>query len=106
MHSKPDIVKKIALERMERLFELASEKEASGSDDDNRLARRYTTLLKKIGMHYKVQLPKRIKNSICSGCGAVLIPGKNCTVRMASSEGYAVYKCECGKEKHIFYRRG
>ncbi len=105
MHSKPSIVKRIALERIEKLFELAAEKEAGGGEDGMRLAKRYTRLLKKIGMHYKVPLPKRIKNGICSGCGAVLIPGRNCTVRMASSEGYAVYKCECGNEKHIFYRR-
>lgn len=104
MHSKPDIVKKIALERMERLFELADEMERKDGEEERRLAKRYTALLKKISMHYKVTMPKAIKNRICSKCGSILIPGFNCTVQIASSKGYVVYTCKCGEEKHILYK--
>ncbi len=104
MHSKQNIIKRIALERMERLFYLATGMEKEDGEEGRRLARRYTELLKKISTHYKIPMPKSMKNRICSGCGSVLMPGLNCSVRVASSKGYVAYACECGREKHIFYK--
>jgi RNase P subunit RPR2 len=54
-----------------------------------------------IGRHYKVSLPRGIKNHICTGCGAILVHGSNCSVRISS--GNVIYKCgECGKTKRLY----
>ena len=92
------VVKKIAAERIERLFELAEQAK------DPELARRYLYMLKQIHTHYKVPIPKYLDNRICRGCGTVLVPGKNVMIRVASSKRYVIYKCNnCGKERHLNY---
>ena len=45
-----------------------------------------------------------MKTEVCGSCDSVLIPGINCSVRLASSYGYIVYRCKCGAEKHVMYR--
>ena len=95
-------MKKIALERIEKLFLLASDALKSG---DFSAAKRYTGSMKRISEHYKVRLPNRIKVSVCAGCGAPLIAGLNCTVRVVQSKNYVSYKClSCGAENHIGYK--
>lgn len=99
------IMKDIAIERIERLFSLAKDRTVLGDAESKRLAKRYVGMAKRISTHYRVPLPKMVKNSVCKKCGAVLIAGLNCSVRVASSKRYMVYKClECGEEKHIFYK--
>ena len=95
-------MKKIASERIEKLFLLASDALRSG---DTVMAKRYAGSMKRISEHYKVRLPNRIKVSICSGCGIPLIPGANCVVRVVQSKNYVSYKCiACGAENHIRYK--
>ncbi|MCL5007517.1 MAG: ribonuclease P [Candidatus Marsarchaeota archaeon] len=95
-------MKKIASERIEKLFLLASEALKSG---DAGAAKRYASSMKRISEHYKIRLPRRIKVSVCSGCGVPLIPGINCTVRAVQSKSYISYKClACGSENHIRYK--
>ena len=92
------IVKKIANERIALLFELAKK------EPDPELSKRYAKLIKLLGEHYRIKLPRGIKSSLCKKCGILLIPGKSMTVRLASSKGYVVYKCQnCGTEKHLHY---
>ncbi|MGD0728498.1 MAG: RNAase P [Candidatus Micrarchaeaceae archaeon] len=91
-------VKRIANERIIILYNLAKE------ETDPKLSKRYVKILKQIGRHYKIKLPKQIKRALCKKCNSVLIPGKSMTVRLASSKRYLVYKCtECGTERHIHY---
>jgi len=92
-------IKKIALERIEILFEEAKKI----IKEDKELSRKYVERLLLIAKHYKVRLPKEIKNYICKKCKSVLIPGYNATVRV-THKGYVVIKCECGEEKHIFLK--
>jgi ribonuclease P protein subunit RPR2 len=94
------LVKKIAEERIGILFEMAE-----GSLKGNAaLSKRYVTSLRKISSHYKVKVPKKIRNAICTRCNVVLSPGFNSTVRVVSSHRYIAYKCNgCGKEIHIRY---
>lgn len=92
------VVKKIANERIYILFDLAKK------EPDPELSKRYMKLIKQICEHYRIRLPKELKNNICKKCNLLLIPGKNLSVRLASSNGYIVYKCKnCGTEKHIHY---
>jgi len=98
------LVSKIALGRIEILIRLAEEKMLENSVESGRLAKRYVRLANELSSHYKTSIPKKLKNKICNKCGNLLVPGINCKVRLASTQGYAVYACECGKEKHIFYK--
>ncbi len=91
---------RIALQRIEQLMELAEAMAAKRSEDSEALSRKYVGMARRIGSHYKVGMPKRLKNRICKGCGLYLMPGINCTVRI-SSAGYAVYRCKCGSARRM-----
>ncbi len=97
-----ELAQKIAAERIGILFGLAERKAGS----DSALSHRYVLMLKRIAAHYKVGLPKNIRNGICAKCNHVLVPGLNSTVRVVSSKGYMAYRCAgCGAEKHVFYKK-
>lgn len=103
MHKNEPLIRKLAVERMEILFDLAMARTIKNRLSD-KLAKRYIKIAKDISTHYKVQMPQNLKRLTCKKCNSVLIPGLNCTVRLASSKRYAIYKCDCGEEKHIFYK--
>ena len=92
-------IKKIALERIEILFDEAKKI----SKEDKQLSNKYVERLLLIARHYRVKLPRYIKNYICKKCKNVLIPGFNATVRV-THKGYIAIRCECGEEKHIFLK--
>ncbi|MEM0150081.1 MAG: ribonuclease P protein component 4 [Candidatus Micrarchaeaceae archaeon] len=98
------LVSGIAKQRIAILYGLAKEAATKNTPEELALSRSYTTKIKLISMHYKVKLPKEIKNSICKKCGSLLIPGLSAQVRIASANHYAIWKCSsCGTEKHIPY---
>ncbi len=101
---KNNLVKEIAKDRVEKLLKFAEERALENTEASKKLSKRYVQLARKISMHYKVSIPKELKNRICKKCNNFLIPGINCSVRLASSKRFLVYKCECGAEKHIFYK--
>ncbi|MGC8688326.1 MAG: ribonuclease P protein component 4 [Candidatus Micrarchaeia archaeon] len=101
MLNNKKIIKQIASERIIILFGLAEEMQELNPE----FSRRYIKLLRKISEHYKVKIPKEIKNNICRNCNAVLIPGKTSTIRLVSSKKYIAKRCLiCGNEIHIFYK--
>ena len=84
---KPEQFREIAVSRIRRLFEQAELrfKENPG------LADRYVELARKIGMKYKVRIPRELKRRFCKNCYAYLVPGVNCRVRLNQSK--VVYYC-------------
>jgi ribonuclease P protein subunit RPR2 len=76
---RKDIVKKIALERIYRLFELA---EQSFEKQPER-SKRYVELALKIGKHCNVSVPTELKKKFCKKCGAFLKAGVNSKIRIA-----------------------
>lgn len=79
----------ISSERINRLFELAEERE------ENELADRYVELAIKISMKTETPIPSDLKKRFCSNCKSFLTPGDNCEVRVNSKN--TVYRClECG----------
>ncbi len=101
MHqNKKNIVKEIAGERIDLLFGFASK--TIGSDREQ--AGRYVKRMRYLSSHYKVPLPKRIRNGICKHCNEVMVPGLNASVRIVSSKRYVATQCiKCGKEIHVHY---
>jgi len=78
----------IALKRIKKLLRLARKSPRQ---------RRYVELAKRISTRTRTRIPRELKRQICKGCNALLVPGKNSTVRVV--KGRLVVKCEeCGRE--------
>jgi len=67
-------IKRIALERIKYLFELAKK--------NPEMSKRYLYILWKIKLKARVKLPKYIKRSFCKKCFTLWIPGKTCKIRI------------------------
>ncbi|RZN39059.1 MAG: ribonuclease P [Methanophagales archaeon ANME-1-THS] len=82
----------IAVQRIERLFELA---QAAEKEDQDQRSKRYIQLARTIGMRYRVRIPRQLKMQLCKGCYALLIPGKTARVRLRGE--YIATTClRCG----------
>ena len=99
------LMDKIASDRIAMLLAYAEARTLEKTAPSKKLAKRYVDLARKISSHYQVSIPKGLKYRICRGCGNFLVPGLNCSVRVASSHGYVAYVCECGEERHVFYKK-
>ena len=90
-------IRQIARERIEILLKLARQ---SFSEDPS-LSKRYMELARLIGMRAGVRLPRSTKAFICKRCGTLLVPGRNCRVRIRSETGGTVLiTClDCGNKK-------
>ncbi|MDE1860608.1 MAG: hypothetical protein KGH72_02710 [Candidatus Micrarchaeota archaeon] len=100
MQKHEKIIDSIASGRIELLFSMAKARTLQGGKSAA-LGRRYIKIARGISNHYKLKLPKRIKNSICKKCNNVLIPGLNCSVRTSAASRAVIYKCECGSVNRI-----
>ncbi|MDE1868553.1 MAG: ribonuclease P [Candidatus Micrarchaeota archaeon] len=98
--SRSALVKDIASERMTILYGIAK----AEIDTNPKLSRKHAALIRRISEHYKVRLPKEIRNGMCKGCSSILIPGLSASVRIASANRQVIYKClSCKTEKKIPY---
>jgi len=98
----PRWMKKIARERINILFREAEINFPIRKDRSNR----YVELARKIGMRYKVRIPRKYKRRICPHCYSYLKPGVNCIVRLDSKNRCVVWHCkEYGKDKRYPYRK-
>jgi len=91
--------KKIARERINRLFQEAEKRAMEGKIE---LANRYVELARKIAMKYLVRIPKIYRMRFCRKCNSYLIPGKNCRVRIHKHR--IIITCDkCGNIKRYPY---
>lgn len=82
--------KKIAKERIEKLFEMA-EKEFNQNKD---LSNHYVNLARKISMKTNTPIPSKFKKQFCKKCYKYLKPGINCRIR--TYKGKIIITClEC-----------
>jgi ribonuclease P protein subunit RPR2 len=92
--------KKLALERIERLFELALKYFKVNPER----ADRYVEIARRISMKAKIRIPTIYKRYlICKGCKRLIVPGYTCRIRI-SSKGTTrvVITClRCGTIKRI-----
>lgn len=92
--------RKIALERIEVLFDQAEEAVRIGEISR---ANRYVELARKIGMKYNVPLPSEHKRRVCKNCYSYLYPGVTCRVRLR--EGKMITVCNrCGTVNRYIYK--
>ena len=94
-----DPIKKMALQRTQKLFCLAQEVVY----DDSQLAQRYVEIARKIAMKVRLRLPREYKRMICKHCKNFILPGENSRVRIQSRrEPHVVITCfNCGGHMRI-----
>jgi ribonuclease P protein subunit RPR2 len=93
--------KKIAENRINRLFQLAEEKALIDRLD---LANRYVELARKISMRYLVPIPRQFKRRFCKHCYSYLLPAVNCRIRIYRGR-IIIYCKNCEKYSRIPYRQ-
>ena len=86
-HIKGPSPKKIALERIEILFE-----QAYRNRDNPVLTNRYVSLAREIAMRQRLRMPKAFRHMFCQVCHAYFIAWKNYRVRIQHSK----VSCTCG----------
>lgn len=87
--------KKIALERIDILFERAKE-----AENQPEFSSRYVSLAREMAMKQRVRLTKGHRRSFCPSCHAFFVPGKNLRVRI--QHGKIIYTCGvCGAVTRI-----
>ena len=91
--------KRIATQRIRRLFRLARET----IHEDPALAQRYVNMARKVAMAARVRLPKEYRHQVCRHCKSFILPGVNCRVRIKQRrEPHLVITClNCGKQTRI-----
>lgn len=96
---KPDEFKKIALDRVKKLF-----KEADLIYNENpKLSNRYVAMARKIAMKFKISIPSNLKKKYCKHCYFYLKPGQNCRVRIRDNK--VIYYCQnCKKFMRFPYK--
>ena len=87
----------LAIERIEKLFTLASECHKINPI----LADRYVELARKISMKCQVRIPTRFKMYYCKECNSFLVPGTNSRIRnRRDGKGKVIITClKCGTIK-------
>lgn len=95
--------KKIALERIDVLFNLAERVFAY----DKGLANRYVEIALAVQQKAKVRMPRKWKRRYCKKCHSFLVPGVNARVRLRQKRmPHVVIKClECGHIMRYPYLR-
>ena len=95
--------RKIARERVRRLWELAQKK----AKTEPQLARHHMRVARKVSRRVREGLPRDIARRLCKKCGTVLIPGHNCRVRVRGNrETHVTVTClECGAIRRFPVRR-
>ncbi len=89
----------IAQERVEILFELATEMASAGEFDRSR---EYVRLARRIAERNRCGLPRRFKRYTCKQCDVALRPGVNARVRL--NDGHVVIRCDCGSTTRYPYK--
>lgn len=87
--------KKIALERIDQLFQLARDV----IHQDEELAQKYVTIARQVAMASRVALKREYRQQICRGCKRFILPGVSSVVRTQSRrEPHTVVTCGyCGR---------
>ncbi len=100
---KPLSLKQIAQQRIDILFEQAE----AVSKTNPALAAEYVKNAQKVAMSARFPLPPQYKRRICKHCGALLVDGFNCRVRIQQKrEPHLVVTClNCGYNSRIMLRK-
>ena len=100
---KGESLRSIIYERMDILLTLAAKALREGEE---KYARRYVFLARKLSSRYNCRFSPRDKARFCKGCGFPLVPGLNASVRLRKRTKSAEYACSCGHVSKLKYAAG
>ena len=93
-------MRQIIYERMDRLLPLA---QAALRKGDEKHAKRYVFLARKLATRYNCRMTKEERALFCKKCGMPRLVGKNTTVRLRKRTKTAEYLCSCGAKAGFKY---
>ena len=97
---KPEKERNAALERIDLLFQLASQVFRKSPA----LANRYVSMARKVAMKTKVRIRPELKRKFCKHCYSYLRPNINARVRL--TKGHVTYFCKkCKKFMRFPYKK-
>lgn len=88
-----DWAKDMAQQRILRLFELAACEFKTRPERSNR----YVQLARRIGMRYRVRMPRELKRMVCKHCHAYLVQGATARTRLQGTH-ISTTCTACGKQ--------
>lgn len=93
------LIKDLAAQRIERLFELAHDEFGQNPKRSDR----YVLLARRIGMRYRIRFPTNLKRRMCKHCRSYLVPGSSSRVRLRGR--YITVTClRCNKQMRYPYK--
>jgi RNase P subunit RPR2 len=92
--------REIVYERMEILLSLAQK---ALRKKDEKHAKRYVFLARKLSTRYNCRFTREQRMLFCKGCGMPRLLGKNTKVRLRKRQRVAEYSCSCGKRVGFKY---
>ena len=93
-------VREIVYERIGILLSLAEKAMRTGEEKH---AKRYVYLARKLSTRYNCRLQKKDRMRFCKSCGMPRIIGKNTSVRLRKRTRTAEYACSCGVKAGFKY---
>ena len=96
----PGSVRDIVCERMDILLDLAAKALKSG---DEKYAKRYVFLARKLSTRYNCRFSKKDRARFCKGCNLPSAVGFNTKVRLRKRTRTAEYLCSCGESRQFKY---
>ncbi|MFA6328303.1 MAG: hypothetical protein WCY41_02575 [Candidatus Micrarchaeia archaeon] len=93
-------IREIVYERIGILLTLAEKALRAG---DEKHAKRYVFLARKLSTRYNCRFSKNDRARFCKSCGMPRIIGKNTRVRLRKRTRTAEYACSCGRTAGFKY---
>ena len=90
----------IIYERIGILLNLAA---SALKKKDEKHAKRYVYLARKLSTRYNCRLSRELRAKFCKGCGLPLVQGQNVKVRLRKRTRTAEYLCSCGHAVRFKY---
>lgn len=93
-------IRSIVYERMGILLSLAA---SALKKKDEKHAKRYVFLARKLSTRYNCRMTRELRSKFCKGCGLPLVQGLNVKVRLRKRTRTAEYLCACGRAIRFKY---
>lgn len=93
-------MRQVIYERMDILLTLAA---AALRKGDEKYAKRYVFLARKLSTRYNCRFPPKDRLRFCKSCGMPSVVGLNTKVRLRKRTKMAEYLCSCGAKRAIKY---
>jgi ribonuclease P protein subunit RPR2 len=100
MSEKNAPLREIIYERIHILFDLSAKALKKG---DEKYAKRYVFLARKLSTRYNCRLPREDRMKFCKSCGMPSVIGLNTKVRLRKRTKTAEYICLCGESRQFKY---